>query len=368
MKKVGPRNIYLFSAVVIMGLTLVYATIVSATLNTELQISGEASFRTLGLLREQILNDNGGAHEIRTRLTPNFSVSATTDEGMFAIQDDYGTSYYYRGAVTNNNLIFGEHQWKIIRIDGKGNIKLIYNGPCPENSCIINVSGSDVYIPRGPHNWNAPFINDNKYAGFMFGGANGVASTSYETAHTNETNSNIKTLLEEWYQNNILTKSQTLINKITDVAYCNDRSLTAGSGFGNINTFFGSFNRTLFGLNPSLRCPNENDKFSVYTQNGNGALTYPIAAITVDEAIFAGVVPMVPNPSYYLHTGQTYWTITPGSLQNNSARMWVIFANGGIDPDGWVSFGFNIRPVITLSSAVEYQEGDGTAQNPYLIK
>ena len=34
--------------------------------------------------------------------TPNFGNDATTDEGIYSAQDDYGTSYYLRGAVTNN--------------------------------------------------------------------------------------------------------------------------------------------------------------------------------------------------------------------------------------------------------------------------
>ena len=39
--------------------------------------------------------------------TPDFSQTATTDEGMYAAEDDYGTSYYYRGAVNDNWFQFG---------------------------------------------------------------------------------------------------------------------------------------------------------------------------------------------------------------------------------------------------------------------
>ena len=33
---------------------------------------------------------------------PSYTTTSTTNDGMFATQDDYGTSYYYRGAVNNN--------------------------------------------------------------------------------------------------------------------------------------------------------------------------------------------------------------------------------------------------------------------------
>jgi len=42
---------------------------------------------------------------------PNFATPATTDEtvnGLFSMADDYGTSYYYRGAVENNYVKFGK--------------------------------------------------------------------------------------------------------------------------------------------------------------------------------------------------------------------------------------------------------------------
>ena len=56
---------------------------------------------------EYILAQEGGAEEIEAKGTPDFSKIATTDEGMYAAEDDYGTSYYYRGAVNDNWLQFG---------------------------------------------------------------------------------------------------------------------------------------------------------------------------------------------------------------------------------------------------------------------
>ncbi len=43
--------------------------------------------------------------------TPSFTLPATTDEtanGLYSMEDDYGTSYYFRGAVENNYVKFGK--------------------------------------------------------------------------------------------------------------------------------------------------------------------------------------------------------------------------------------------------------------------
>lgn len=55
--------------------------------------------------------------------SPDFSKSACSDcksieAGIFAAEDDYGTSYYYRGSVENNHVSFACMTWRIIRING----------------------------------------------------------------------------------------------------------------------------------------------------------------------------------------------------------------------------------------------------------
>ena len=45
---------------------------------------------------------------------PNFNRVATTDEGIYKAEDDWGESYYFRGAVTNNWLKFAGYYWRII--------------------------------------------------------------------------------------------------------------------------------------------------------------------------------------------------------------------------------------------------------------
>ena len=69
-----------------------------------------------------------------TRITREIANSVITlDNGLYQAEDDYGTSYYYRGVIDNNWVEFGEENgspilWRIIRINGDGSIRMIYAG------------------------------------------------------------------------------------------------------------------------------------------------------------------------------------------------------------------------------------------------
>ena len=54
----------------------------------------------------RILEFNGGKSSIEAKEVPNFEYSSIINEGMFATNDDYGMSYYFRGAVDNNWVVF----------------------------------------------------------------------------------------------------------------------------------------------------------------------------------------------------------------------------------------------------------------------
>ena len=346
------------------------------------------------LLQCKILASNGGRVIIEEKprpAWPNQNLIATTDEGMFAEPDDDGTSYYFRGTHTlNNNIIFAEHQWKIIRIDGNGNIRMIYNGVCPDNECNINVAhanttlGATSILRTGTtytHAWNTTNYNDNKYVGFMYGGANGVASDCrgpipesgcIVPATKNETNSNAKAQLDLWYQNNILTQGKSITNKISDAFFCNDRRLRSevggpatGTGFGDSDTWYAiDQNQRL--SNPSLLCGPTNDRFSVNIANGNGALTYPVGLIISDETRFAGGGNSN-NNDYYLRTGQTYWIMTPKSyyLPSLGAIVQYFSSTGNLHSGYLVSNAHGLRPVIALKGNLPVT-GDGSTTYPYV--
>ena len=55
-------------------------------------------------------------------LAEDFDASET---GLYKTTDNDGDSYYYRGSVTNNNVKFAGVDWKVIRINGDGSVRMI---------------------------------------------------------------------------------------------------------------------------------------------------------------------------------------------------------------------------------------------------
>ena len=131
----------------------------------------------------------------------DFDTPATTDEGVFEMEDDYGTSYYYRGAVTNNYVQFAEFYWRIIRINGDGSLRIIYDG----TQAHANGANSSNRFINTSIKYNTNY-NDNKYAGWMYGPAGTTASTSKVQAQTNTVDSTIKETVDTWYKANIIDK------------------------------------------------------------------------------------------------------------------------------------------------------------------
>ena len=198
-------------------------------------------------------------------------------------------------------------------------------------------------------------------------------SKDYASTLKNTTNSTIKTVLDNWYQTNLLNKKDakgiSYANYLSDEVFCNDRKVTSGSGnLVSPTTLYGPYDRVYSKKSPSLVCNQATDKFTVSSTKGNGALTYPISLLTIDEAALAGGLYNAVNTQYYLYTGQTYWTLSPSYFYSTYAHalVWLVFSTGSLVA-AWVSDGYGVRPVINLSADVLITGGDGTALNPYVV-
>ena len=103
----------------------------------------------------------------------NTTVSGVTynnnDNGVFLFNgtDDNGGSnpiYYYRGNVTNNNVLFADLCWKIVRTTSTGGVKLIYNGE-PTNGTCDNTGEDSQY---GTSAFNSSYTSPAD-VGYMYG-------------------------------------------------------------------------------------------------------------------------------------------------------------------------------------------------------
>ena len=339
---------------------------------------------------EKILLDNGnGATTVdaakayiegkTTSTTPDFSVVATTNEGMYAKEDDYTAttgmkSYYFRGAVNNNWVKFGKDSsgnymyWRIIRINGDGSIRMIYSGTTkPDSSTATVMTGTGTQITVDNTNTFAFNSSNNNpaYVGYMY-----TASAQ----HGNSTSSTIKTTIDNWYAGTTLKDNDLVADQI----FCNDRSATTSSSgtpgeiSGSMSTsttyYYGAYVRLITNKTPKLTCTTESDKFSLKTSSiGNKTLDYPVGLVTADEVAMAGGVYGTNNSSYYLYTNQYYWSGSPNYFygSNPSAYEFYVTSSGDFD-NTYVNRTRGTRPVISLSSKVKLS-GSGTYNDVYTV-
>ncbi|MDD4408097.1 MAG: hypothetical protein PHX19_03515 [Bacilli bacterium] len=323
-------------------------------------------------LTDALIDSYGGASNITEAPAGTFdNINGETENVMYKMEDDYGMSYYLRGAkdYVNNNIIFAEHQWKIVRINGDGSVRLIYNGTCPNDTCTINTTGTTTQIGTSAFNTNN---NDNKYVGYMYGGAAGEASTSRMQATTNETSSTIKTAIDTWYLNNIYNTEYE--DYISDTLFCNDRQLqnevggaTTGTGFGTSQTYYAAYYRLYTNRTPTLKCGVQNDRFTVSDESiGNKDLTYPVGLITADEVALAGMKLATNNSTNYLYTNQHWWSFSPYYMDSGgTAYVWNVYSSGLLY-NGYVSLVSGVRPGVSIHSETRVT-GTGTSSNPYIV-
>ncbi len=307
-----------------------------------------------------------------------FDDSATTDEGIFEMEDDYGTSYYYRGGVTNNYVKFAGFYWRIIRVNGDGSLRIIYDGTQTHAN---GVNNSNRFINTNTK-YNTNYI-DNKYVGWMYGPTGTTASTSKTQAQTNTSDSPIKGVVDAWYKTNIADKGYG--SAVSDTLFCNDRSTPGktetgwsddtGLGYGTQLTAYGSTARTGVSFSgytvasPTFKCPQKNDAFTVNdTSKGNGALTYPVGLITADEIVAAGSGKWnTTNTSYYLYRGSSYWywSLSPYIFNGATSSVFYVFTSGQLNYHDVYKSGA-VAPVINLSAEyVKTLRGTGTMTGPY---
>ena len=118
------------------------------------------------------------------RITNKVASSLEGETGLYKDEDDDGKTYYYRGAVTNNNVLFGGYYWKIIRINGDGSIRLIFNGNSTginNNNASISNSNASGYGSTYAYN---PVFGGPTYVGYMYNESEDV----WESDPANHTN------------------------------------------------------------------------------------------------------------------------------------------------------------------------------------
>ena len=302
----------------------------------------------------------------------------TTEALLASTEDDYGTSYYFRGAVKNNYVEFANKCWRIIRVGGDGSVKLVLHNdntagtanPCSSannstNAAFARYSGTR-YISTFNEN-----SDDNAYVGFKYGTA---GASNYADAHANINKSVILQKLETWYKNNLKTYESV----IADTVWCNDKanvtdttynpggwSNVNGLGYGTNVTYYivtqrlVSKSNSAVGTGPSLKCNGELSE-----------ITSKVGLITADELAFAGYAYGKNNTTTYLQENATsdyWWSLSPVVFDGGYAFVLDVSGGEGSFGIGFVFAAGVVRTSISLRSTTNVT-GDGTSENPFIVE
>ena len=331
-------------------------------------------------LAQAMLRDNPTISE-RTSFSSTNVANTTGTIYKTNKTEDGSEVYYYSGNTTNNWVKFGGYYWRIIRTNEDESVRMLYSG--------TNHKMTYGYINDGYNSYfNIPGGNP-MYFGYMFG-----TSGSLENNRANSKSSTIKKEIEEWYEKQLLTNYDKYISK--SAIYCNDRSVADGT-YGSTQYYFGAYTRIYTNKTPTYKCGGNGtdglfestqaieDKFSASTEGGgNGQLTYPVALMTADEAMFAGGTSDDGNTKAWYYTNSngasatgeySWWLLSPRRWYKSGSAVgsdyvFYIYGSDGVggrlDQRG-VSNSHATRPVISISKCAKVKSGIGTPDSPYEI-
>ena len=167
------------------------------------------------------VDTTGKCPTINSDGTVNVTSDEATDGYVCSASDAYGTSYYYRGNVTNNYVKFADKYWRIIRINGDGTVRVIYDGTSAHAN---GESSTDRQIGTSAFNnyWkkdnvqettNSGVYGDNAGVGYMYGNRDAIVEATEYYTSTSFTNTDTYYIAKE-YNYDVTTDRFTLKDPI----------------------------------------------------------------------------------------------------------------------------------------------------------
>ncbi len=314
---------------------------------------------------------------------PESVISATADE--------YGTSYYYRGAVKNNYVNFNRMCWRIVRIEGDGSVRMILADKDAECSEETLAKSESSIIGKG--NLAYIYANDDTRPPYDYIAQPIIDSTGthdpYDIEYMEENTLHIKKAYNTFLYGGTIeyTSNGSYENDGTDVIITQEyagfseenldllksEEICIGSKKQNYeyeegNFYYSSTFKRLF-----------DDKYVTLLCNGEDSTeSYKMFPLTIDEVILAGgiindTMNTSYNYSYYLgENAMTDWWLLSysGNYYGTPLYRYMLyfgFYRGRIGIQNSQGNFKGIRPVVSLIPNVELTSGDGSITNPYVI-
>ncbi len=422
--------IYIIIIVCILSSSIAYSALNASVKITADVVIEQPTNILYEMMRKSSVMDNIQSDYVSSSTGINFKAISSNTNGK-GVYERKGTEnqqypiYYYRGEVDNNNVLFANYCWKIVRTTETGGIKLIFNGtPSSSNACNNTGTASQLTVKAFNINYDSLSQVGYRYGtfyGYKQGTVNGAiygSSVSYgngnytvnNTSNTidnnhhyscgtssstcstvryyyakdyyinltsgdtiesalnnmfsNKSDSTIKNYIENtWYKEHMTNYS----DKLEDTVWCTDRSLADAAGWnpngGNLNgtLYFGGDARNKAGT-PAITCSREEDRLTV----ANGGVKYKVGLLTSDEVLLAGGQ-TITNNNYFLNIGSYYWLGSPYTTNNICPGGYNVSDGGLLGYSYGIYREHGVRPAISLNHDSTFNGGDGTANSPYII-
>ena len=365
-------------------------------INSQIDEDISESKDTKYTLLNKILMDNTAIEDTSLRYYDISNLRNGNGNGLFytdsvSITDENNDGngnriYFFRGEVNNNNVVFADMCFRIMRTNENGSIRLRYNGEYVDRKCPsvadLKAGLRQAYVDDAEtgtkYNSN---VSVEKAVGYVY-------STSGEAVYGADNQySTVKEKVDLWYVNNILLKSFN--GYISDSYFCNGRT---GNTIGNIKYYdiksFVPIKDDGYIHNiATFKCNQRADRFNLALtsfgtdEEGNNLLTYPVGIPTVADVVFAGGYITdsnidnynggdhgMTNDKYYMNIGTNYWTMSPFYNDNSTsvAKVATVDADGVIRATNINSTAY-VVPVISINAGSQIKSGIGTYNDPYII-
>ena len=301
-----------------------------------------------------VFDQNEGVTQYVTDCENGKIVTGTVkyEKVLSTTQDNYGTSYYFRGNVEDNYVTFNNMCWRIVRIQGDGSIKLTLES---QSVCSEDMESN---FSIGFANWGYYKNATNKYIGDYKNSTSGMKNlltTWFDTnfkSDGNLTNAGLKIKNEEWClssNDKVYTRSGSSPNYIYTLL--ENPTYTSTFYYDSYVRLYGNVTKE-----PTLKCNGEKD-------------ISKIGALTADEVVYAGGKAYEENYNYYLQNNNYYiwWTLSRSYFNGSYDGAFYGGNDGDLNVSDCVGYNDDVRPAVSLNTGVKIIEGVGTKKNPYII-
>ena len=306
-------------------------------------------------------------------------VSGEDETTLSLTEDDYGISYYYRGNVDDNYVNFAGMCWRVVRIEGNGNVKMILEDSTSECSSTMIGNWS---VGSGPYGYFYKNVVSSS-------GESSVSPVYIAEIKEGDGSQSLAIALSMFTLSNpsIFTGDKVASNKSCvgnmTLAYSTsgvpDQTPINDLMYHNFEFVYESVARLeRFSNNtayPTLKCEKNNNKISTEIDAFN--------LLSIDELVYSGLClnyacdvysssSFIINNNFFDNNPNAYfWTSSLSNFDGYGDYVYAVKSSKGLGSHSSFRVDSNnhYRPVISIANniTISNDSGNGTIDDPYVI-